>query len=213
MVWYTVTVTHKQPLTDSCTVRNAKLNDTESGSRSNRAVWHQMTRYQALSQSTNMVLYIARQICPAICVSCHTAFRIRLHRRNRIVMPYTKNWSNFVENLIESTSHVAGQNLYFGCILLHKPSNSFVKVYLLLPKLKLCTSIIAKYKLHSISITLYSYELLFWTKYKWSIRWAINCGESTLGRSVLQTSHLTITTLVTFLWRFVFCARVIHYVK
>jgi len=44
-------------LTDSCTLCNVKLNDTDSGCCSNRAVGHQTTIFQALLQITGNVGY------------------------------------------------------------------------------------------------------------------------------------------------------------
>ena len=61
--------------------------------------------------------------------------RLRLHSRKNVVMSYTKNGFNFVENLFRNTSYVAGQKLYFGCTLLNTSSKYYAHFHFILSQL------------------------------------------------------------------------------
>ena len=99
----------------------------------------------------------------------------------------------------------------FICTLLRTHSTYLVNLHFVLTQLNILYSNLTKYKLLSNYVTLYFYQMLFWTEYKWPFGKVMNCGESTWGWLELKTFHLIIRMFVAILWPFMFCVRVRHY--
>ena len=139
------------------------------------------------------------QTCRVICTFSHTTLRLHLVYTVVTELQYLmqKIKFNFVKNQLGNTSHVVGQNIYFVCTLLRTNSKYFVKLHFVLSQLNILYSILPKYDLSNY-VTLYIYQMLFWTECKETFGRVINCGESTWGCSALQAFHLIITFLLPF---------------
>ena len=137
--------------------------------------------------------------------------RRRLHRRNRIVMSYIKTYPILLRLPLRLPRMWLDRSFILAVLCYRHLPNILFNFTSYFHNSKFCTTVLAKYKLHSIYVTLYLYQMLFWTKCKWRFRRVINCAEGAGSCSVLQTIHLIITMLVAFLWHFMFCAPVRHY--
>jgi hypothetical protein len=141
-----------------------------------------------------------------------TTSRLRLHSSNKIGMSYIKKIVPILLRLPLRIPRMWLARSFISAVLCYRHLPNILLIFTsYCHNSTFCTNILAKYKLHSIYLTLYFYQMPFWTEFKWSFRRVINCGGGTWGCSALQKFHLIITMFVAFLWPFMFCAPVRHY--